>query len=744
MKKILVLCFLFAGMSLCYAQTAAERDSLAAVIDSLDALADHTLDEVVVRAQKSLVKVDLDKITYDMAEDPEAKTNNVLEMLKKVPMVTVDGDENIQVKGSSNFKIYMNGKPSNLLSNNPKDVLRSMPANTIKSVEVITDPGAKYDAEGVTGILNIVTHDNSSMGGYTVSLNTFVDNLGSFGGGTYFSVKQGKLGLTGNLNANKRRNPINDTHSERSEIKGSTLLTQDGWSKNTFNMMYGYGELSYEIDTLRLLSVSYNQFSGSNNSEREMDVDLKEFGYGNTNIIYNYKQRTDGTNAFGGPSVRADYQRSFAGVKDRLLTFSYNFNTSPQKSSGETTIDDVLNNRQSTDGSSSEHTLQLDFTTPVNKIHTIEAGIKYIKRINKSESEHSLWTNGQWLPLVSDNDIFLHNSDILGAYAGYNVKIDKWGFKAGLRFEGTWLDAEFAKNEAMNFGADYTNLVPSTTITYQITQGQTLRLGYNLRIQRPGIWYLNPYRNTTDSTNVRFGNPYLDAVKAHNFTLNYSFFNPKFNMNANLSYQFANNTIEERSWIENAITYTTYENQGTNQGVVLSTYLNWSPNQKFRIYGNFSCQYSNIESKQYNLQNEGFSGNAYSGIQYTLPKDFTLNVHEYYQTPWLQLQGKGSAYYGYGLSVSKSLLKKKLTFRAFIDNPFTNRMKSTSTTKTSDFVMESTNWRNQNTRFGLNINFRFGEMKAQIKKVSRGISNDDNMSGGNSGGGESSSGGGGN
>ncbi|WP_158648439.1 outer membrane beta-barrel protein, partial [Candidatus Symbiothrix dinenymphae] len=150
---------------------------------------------------------------------------------------------------------------------------------------------------------------------------------------------------------------------------------------------YGYGELSYEIDTLRLLSVSYNQFSGSNNSEREMDVDLKEFGYGNTNIIYNYKQRTDGTNAFGGPSVRADYQRSFAGVKDRLLTFSYNFNTSPQKSSGETTIDDVLNNRQSTDGSSSEHTLQLDFTTPVNKIHTIEAGIKYIQRTNKNESE---------------------------------------------------------------------------------------------------------------------------------------------------------------------------------------------------------------------------------------------------------------------------------------------------------------------------------------------------------------------
>ncbi|GHT24584.1 TonB-dependent receptor [Bacteroidia bacterium] len=743
MKKILVLCFLFVGTSLSYAQTAAQRDSIVAVIDSLDALtADQSLDEVVVTAQKSLVKVDLDKITYDMAEDPEAKTNNVLEMLKKVPMVTVDGDEEIQVKGSSNFKIYMNGKPSNLLSNNPKDVLRSMPANTIKSIEVITDPGAKYDAEGVTGILNIVTQDNSSMGGYTVSLSTFVDNLGSLGGGTYFSVKQGKLGLTGNLNANHRRNPKNDSYSERSDIKNNTLLTQDGWNRTTFNMMYGYGELSYEIDTLRLLSVSYNQFSGNNNSEREMEVDLK----GTSISGYNYKQRTDGTNAFGGPSLRADYQRSFAGVKDRLLTFSYNFNTSPEKSSGETKIDNVPDNMQSTEGSTSEHTLQLDFTTPVNKIHTIEAGIKYIKRINKSESEFNFWDEttgtGHWTLRPSDNDKFSHNSDILGAYAGYNVKVDKWGFKAGLRFEGTWLDAEYAKNEKMNFGADYTNLVPSTTITYQLKQGQTMRVGYNLRIQRPGIWHLNPYRNTTDTTNVRYGNPKLDAVKAHNFTLNYSFFNPKFNMNANLSYQFANNTIEEHSWIENDITYTTYENQGKNHGVSLSTYLNWSPNPKFRIYGNLSGRYTSIESKQYKLKNDGFSGNAYSGIQYTLPKDFVLNVYEYYQTPWIQLQGKGGIYYGYGLSASKSLLNKRLTFRAFIDNPFTNTMKSTNTTKTSDFEMESTNWRNQNTRFGININFRFGEMKAQIKKVSRGISNDDNMGGGNSGGGESGGGGG--
>jgi hypothetical protein len=155
MKQItLIITLLFSAF---IAQAQEITDSIPSVqteiTDSLF-MDDKLLDELVVAAQKPLIKVDLDKITYDMAGDPEAKTNNVLDMLKKVPMVTVDGEENVQLKGSSSFKYYINGKPSTLLASNPKDVLKSMPAGTVKSIEVITDPGAKYDAEGVAGILN--------------------------------------------------------------------------------------------------------------------------------------------------------------------------------------------------------------------------------------------------------------------------------------------------------------------------------------------------------------------------------------------------------------------------------------------------------------------------------------------------------------------------------------------------------------------------------------------------------------
>lgn len=173
------------------------------------------LNEVTVVAQKPLVTVEVDKITYSLDDDPEAKTNNALEMFRKVPMITVDGEDKIQLKGSSNYKIYMNGKPSNLLSGeNASDVLKSMPASSIKNIEVITDPGSKYDAEGVGGIINIITSKNA-MQGYTGTVRANASTLGSFGGGGYVSLKVGNLGLTANYGYNNRNSPWNDSHSER-------------------------------------------------------------------------------------------------------------------------------------------------------------------------------------------------------------------------------------------------------------------------------------------------------------------------------------------------------------------------------------------------------------------------------------------------------------------------------------------------------------------------------------------------
>ena len=200
------------------------------------------LKEVNVTAQKKLVRVELDKLTYSLNDDPEAQTSNTLDMLRKVPMITVDGSDEIQLQGSTNFKIYVNGKPSNMMNNNPADVLKSMPASSVKDIEVITDPGSKYDAEGVGGIINIITTRNI-LDGYTASVNADASLLGRMGAGAYLSAKFGKFGITGNYKYSHMNSPWNDASSVRetfaSETNKRSLLNQSGRSKRQGPFQFG-------------------------------------------------------------------------------------------------------------------------------------------------------------------------------------------------------------------------------------------------------------------------------------------------------------------------------------------------------------------------------------------------------------------------------------------------------------------------------------------------------------------------
>jgi len=236
--------------------------------------ASNELGQVEVVAQKPLVKADIDKIEYNIQDDPDSKSNSVLEMLRKVPLVTVDGEDNIKVNGSSSFKVYVNGKPNNMMSNNPTDVLKSMPANSIKHIEVITNPGAKYDAEGVGGILNIVTV-GGGLEGYTATFSGNVSNRGA-GGGVFGTVKSGKLTFSARYNYNYNNQPRSYSGGNRRTVgetdSGSSDLDYSGTSKGNGNFQSGSMEASYEIDTLRLVTMSFGLWGGKNKSNGETDA----------------------------------------------------------------------------------------------------------------------------------------------------------------------------------------------------------------------------------------------------------------------------------------------------------------------------------------------------------------------------------------------------------------------------------------------------------------------------------------
>lgn len=726
------------------------------------------LKEVTVVAQKPLVKVEVDKLTYNLEDDPETKTSNALEMFRKVPMVTVDGEDNIQLKGSSNYKIYMNGKPSNLLSgSNASDVLKSMPASSIKNIEVITDPGSKYDAEGVGGIINIITTKNA-LQGYTGTVRANASTLGSFGGGGYVSLKAGKLGVTANYGYNYRNSPWNDSYSERFTdadmlAEGNpTQLMEKGRSKNKGPFQYGYLEGSYEIDTLNLLSVGVNLFRGNHKSLSELDAKLNTLSYGgdpNDSPIYKFHRNSVSEGTFGSTDVNVDFQHSTS-KKDELLTLSYRFSQSPNDNEGRTEVN-VLDGYyylsgeypkwNINDASTVEHTGQVDYTTPIFKNHTVEAGVKYINRQNKSNTLEQVFNDSTniWEDRSRVNSQFRHVQHIYSAYLGYLVRLGKFGMKAGVRAEGTSLNAEFAKAPEMDFSTNYFDVVPNATLTYQMDMSSQVRLGYNMRIQRPGIWFLNPYINDVNPQNISQGNPNLDSEKSNNVNLNFSKFTQKFSVNASLSYTFVNNAIERytttaafpesdpRSQYNGAL-WNTYDNIGKKQQVGMFIYGNWSPTTWFRIYMNAGADYTDMKASDLGMSNHGWSGRVFAGSQFTLPKDFRINLHGGYFSPWVQLQGKMSPFYHAGINVSKDFLKKKLSVSLGAQNPFWKTMKMETTTEGTGFRDVSTNWRSAR-EFRLSVSYRFGTMKGQIKKVRRGISNDDSKSGGeSSGGGEQS------
>lgn len=697
----------------------------------LIAEATEMLKGVEVVAQKPLVKAEIDKVTYSIEDDPDSKTNTTLEMLRKVPLVTVDGEEKIQVNGSNKFKVHVNGKPNNMMSNNPTEVLRSMPANTIKSIEVITEPGAKYDAEGVAGILNIITV-GGGMEGYTVTLNGGVSNTRLYGGG-YGTVQAGKFTVTGNYSYNYQgsRKGYNDSHRE--DYQSKEFLDAHQVSKSFGNFQFGSMEGSYEIDTLNLISFSMNLMSGNFTNKRTGITQMTDYA---NDPVYSYGSWGRNKSGFGEVGANIDYQRSFK-KKGELLTFSYRFSNSPDDSEGNTNYKDTVevpfllqDQYFKNDASTQEHTIQLDYTNPLSSMHSIESGVKYIFRKNKSDGKYYLADKeGAYEYNESMSTQYEHKQDILAAYLGYQLKYKKIGGKAGIRYEHTFMDADY-KNKNEHFDAQFDDVVPSVMFSYQLAPTKNLRASYNMRISRPGIWFLNPFTDTSNPTAVSYGNPDLESEKSHSISLTFGSFSQKLNVNTRIDYSFVNNGIEQYSFIKDGVMNSTYDNVGKSRNISLSLFLNWNMSSTTRFNINGRGAYVDYRSTGLHTKNHGFEGNLFGSFQQTLPGDIRLSLNGGGGSPHISLQGEGSSFYYYAIGLSRSFLKeKRLTVSINTSNLFNKYISFKNNISTSTF--RSSNITKMPMRYyGFNISWRFGELKAQVKKAARSINNDDLKGGG--------------
>jgi ferric enterobactin receptor len=689
----------------------------------------NTLKELVINGSRSLIKQEIDRITYDLEADPDSKGNNVMTMMRKIPLLSVDAEDNVLFKGKEDFKVLINGRPSSMMERNLKEVLRNMPASSIQRIEVITSPSAKYDAEGLAGMINIVT--SRKMEGYKGTLNVNERYpVGGPGFGSSLTLKRGKLGLSVLGGASDNQSPqIKSSNDRLGTDMNRTNLHQSLFKK--FNGYSGYlgSELSYELSKFSLLSTQMNLNGSVMNSELNQNSVLND----NAGVLQGYEAYNTSTTEGKGWDAAINYQLGFKANKSRLLTLSY------QYLSHQTDLQshqNILNRvdyivpdfKQRNNGSASEQTFQIDYVHPLKHV-ILEAGLKGVFRLNKSDFIYGSFnsTNGIYEIDHNKSNLFRNEQRIFSAYNSYQFQFRKFNFKTGFRLEQTVIDADFVSDQSSVF-KNYLNFIPTVAISRKMNASSTLGFGFSQRIKRPGINRLNPFIDRTNPNFESSGNPNLEPALINSVQVTVSRIK-KSTLNLSMDYSFVKNLFMQNSSFNpiTQTTRTTFENTGKASGLSANLYVSCPLTKalSFGINGNGGLN-----------RLEGVDGNAVITVQlftynlsafsnYHFGKGWRSNMNlSFISRNITSLQGTSNALISSSVGINRELIKNKLSFSVSAKNPFTKYRLNKIESLGSNFSQTSSS-QEYFRSFNASINYSFGKLKADIKKNKRGIKNDD-------------------
>ncbi len=687
------------------------------------------LNEVTVTAQRPLVVKKIDRIGYDVQADPDVLSLTTRDMLRNVPMVAVDADGNITINGSSNFKVFKNGRPNNSFTKNAKDILAAIPASMIKTIEVITEPGAKYDAEGIGAILNIVTLDNTVIKGILGSARLEYDPYQRrYSGSCWFTSQVDKVTFSLSTGINRMSDKQSKSYTDRTEIYNSGIV--DKFNQSISNSGYvGWlnGEGSWDLNKYNLFTLEMQGYyfnvkpNGTSFSQRygadgllsdsyKSIIAYPKYAYLDFNGNFNYQLSTDRS----GES----------------LTASYAVSTTDQNINQFLSFDDVqgdLFSYSDIQGKSNlnfiEHTFQVDWTRPFNKIHSIDVGGKYILRrnISNNDTEYTGWMN--------THNEFKHITDVGALYAQYTATLGKVSLRAGLRYEYSKLKAEYPDGSTSPFSSVFNDFVPSAAVSWNISDIHSLSLNYASRINRPGISYLNPAISYSP-TSVSQGNPDLESAFGQSLKLTYSYIKPKLNFNISANYSFNNDNIATTQYADaNGIVYSTFDNVGKERQFSASAFMQWTVFPKTRFMLNGSISYHKFKQEGYSLSR--WTPQFFTRIMQDLPYKFKFSINAFYFgssviNVYSYFKNSSPIPVNWTLALSRSLLKEdrmtvSITASSFIGN---HSAVYNNETVQGDYIAHSRNVSNCKI-ISLSVSYRFGSLNANVKKTAKRISNDD-------------------
>lgn len=743
-RNFIAIMLCFTASVAAFAQTASSSEE---TNDSVSYPGYQELDEFVIEAEKPVIQTDGAKLTYNVEEDPASQSSNVLDMLKKVPQVSVDGDGNVRLNGSQAFKFQLNGMDNPMLKQYASQILQAMPASMVVKIEVITEPGAKEDAEGVAGIINFITERTQSQDGYSGNVSLQVGNK-TLTPSLYGIVKKNKFTMSANVNYQWGFSPQRGQQEMNSIYLDSKdpgrLYTQVGqrskhhyvggnmnmsWEPNANNLFTAGADIMYVDGDIYRLFGRTQRFDALDTPQWSFSQD----GFGNMKMFT--------------VSANASYRHSFSEEGKNYLVLSYLFNFGRGGLWIDRTYSDLVNyvpgymsEYQGSRTFNRGHTVQADYANDFHsEHHLLEVGAKGIFRHNTALANYKYGSSASDLidfPALDNN--LLQPQNIYSAYASYTGSFGKFGIVGGLRYEHTLMGITNRFNSKEDFRNRLNDWVPNAAATWNFSQSSNLRLAYQMRISRPSIDQVNPFRLSLSPYEVREGNPDLTSERSHILSIKYSGFGRVVGGSIGLEYNLADNAISGFTFLrqENGINtvVTSYANIGKRQVGALTGFFNWNIIQGMNVTVNGRLAYNHLSAPAEGFRNHGWSGNIGGAWNYNVDGACRLSAYGMWNSRNINVQGYSSGYYYYGLSAARDFLAdKSLTVSISANNFCQKKMSFKGHTATSNVIYDNVARNLTPWSVGISVSWKFGNLNAKVKDTGVKVENDDINSSSNKG-----------
>jgi outer membrane receptor protein involved in Fe transport len=695
-----------------------------------------TLESVTVTAPAKLVENKIDKLVFNAEKDITSQTGVATDVLKKVPQVSVDVDGNVELQGSTDIRFLINGKPSTIFGSNIVDVLQSIPANQIKSIEVITNPGAKYDAQGTGGIINIILKHSTVQGingNVSLTAGTIVQN-----GALNINARKGKFGLNAFINGNARLTTTTKNNLERvstdTATKANALLQQDGSSDfNRHGLQSGVG-FDWSMNDMNTLAgaLNYHDFGNKYNS---ITSQVEHILYGG-NIVSEDSAINHTNSQFKqysfDPSL--NFKHNFKNKEHDLEigmdgSFAHNSNVSGGDQYLQPQDSLIYGTRNNNPAKENQYEMMVDYSQPLSKDVNLGMGGKF-SGYDISSSAHALIWNSNVGDYVYDsvlsNELNYHQR-VYAAYAELNFPVGKlFDARLGGRYERTQVNSFYA-NAKQKVEEGYNTYIPSIFLMKKAGENQTFKLSFTIRINRPDYFDLNPYINTSDPKNVTTGNPNLKPEVWDRYEASYIYdFGKAGSMNITLFYRISNDdiqpfivyypTIKVGDTTYTNVAVTTRENVGIEKNAGTNLFFDFRINEKFGVRTNFMFIYRhtiNHVDTGFNSTGTIFRGNLNASYQFT--NSFAAEFFGSFNSRHQEAQGKYPQLISYSLAARKFIWNKKASIALTANNFFSKYVNQQTTLYGPGFV--TSNLRKiPYQSFGINFTWKFGKLEVKKEK----------------------------